>query len=401
MSLGRPDLYIAGRRIAAVPGDPLPALAGLTLDWGTDNPIDIPPASTLSGQLLVKGGMPDFLDVGAEVGLIDPATARCLFAGKLQPLKAVTDPSIASAHRVSFSAASPISALEKHNMIDLDWTVPDKGYENSAARLRRLQAAMPRGWTLEEREEAGPDWIFHGDQRLQSVPLLSLIERYARGNNARYSDTSTYVPGSGLRRRLTITKERSKYPLSSEGAPAGGAWRPGSVASGTAALPLRAVSSEIEWEKTPEDLVTAVQVTTWGKWLVFEEAESEEHEWPLDFEEDTSALINTFGLSTARIETDLSPQILESTKGAIGIIVRQWVDTKTAWRPTSLQLPDSRRLDSAPLLNLLAVDTRSMAAVSVPGAAGLPGLLRAYVLAGRAVWDGKKWTTDLTLGRTT
>lgn len=400
MSLGRPDLYIAGRKMQTLRTDPRPALAGLSLKWGTDNAVDISPASTLAGQLLIRGAMPEYLNPGAEVGLIDPATSRCLFAGKLQPLQAVRDPAIASAMRISFTAASPVGELEKHNMIDLNWTNPAAGYETSAARLGRLRAAMPRGWTLDG--AAGIEWLMQGDQRHQSVPLLDLLERYVRGNLQRYADTSTYIPGSGLRRRLTITAERPGTVQLTTVAPGDeGRWIEGSTISGTAVLPGSAVTDEIEWEKTPDDLVTGVQVSTWGKWLTTtqQDDDSSEHEYPLDYVVDTSDLRAQYGQSTIRVETMLSPQYTEATREAVKKIVQQWINTDTAWRPTSLQLPDSRRLATAPLLNLIAVDTRPTAALSVP-AEGLPATVRAFVLAGEAVWDGRKWITTLTLGRT-
>ena len=73
----------------------------------------------------------------------------------------------------------------------------------------------------------------------------------------------------------------------------------------------------------------------------------------------------------------------------------------TKWRPSDLHLPDSRLIDSAPLLNMLAVDTRGTAAIAVPAATTLaPGRIQSFVMAGSATWTGTKWTIDLTLGRT-
>lgn len=400
MSLGRPDLYIGNRLMQTAKGDPIPALAGLALSWGTDNALDMAPAATLSGQLLVKGAMPDFLDVGAPVGLIDPSSSRCLFAGTLQPLKAARDPQISTAHRVSFTATAPVAELEKHNLIDLDWTTED----TSSQRRGRLQAAMPRGWALDG--AAGWDYLQHGHQRYQSVALLDLLSRYVRGSRQRFADTSAYVPGAGLRKRLTITEERLKTAVMPTNKPdeMEGMWLTDTPysASGTAILPAGAVSNAIEWEKTPADLVTGVQATTWGKALIGSAAEddSSEHEWPLDWVTDTSALRASYGSSIVRIETMLSPQNLAATREALGYIIAHWIETKTGWRPTTLTVPDSRRIGRAPLLNLLAVDTRATAGVSVPQAAGLPAPIRAFVLGGTATWTGKQWTTDLTLGRT-
>lgn len=395
MTLGQPDLYIAGRKLAAGSSAAVTALAGLKIRWGTDNPVDMPPASTLSGQLLVRGTIPPYLDVGADVGLVDPATSRCLFAGKLQPLTARRDEQLSEGMRIGFTAASPVAELEKHNMIDLYWA--GEG-ENSAARLPRLRAAMPRGWSLAGGEN-GATWTMHGTQKYQSVRLLDLLTRYVRGNNQRYADTSVYVPGAGLQKRLTITGERATRELPRDDPGVWGQWL---WEHSTAVLPASAVSDQIDWEKTPDDLVTGVQVTTWGKWLINpgEDDESAEWEWPLDWAGDNSAAREAQGISTVRIETMLSPQYRDSTLGAVQQIGRQWLNSATGWRPTSLELPDSRRIGTQTLVNLLAVDTRSTVAITVPQAAGLPAAIRAYVLAGTAEWTGRQWITNLTLGRT-
>lgn len=397
MSLGAPDLYIAGKKIQTAKGDPRPALAGLQLKWGGSSQVDFDPASSMSAQMLARpGAMPDYLDVGATVGVVDPVSARCLFAGTLQPLQAAREPAVAGAHRISFTAASPIAELQKHNMIDMSW--PDG--ETSAQRLARIKAAMPRGWTLDG--VAGFDWITLGNQRYQSVRLLDLIERYVRSSVQRYSDTSTYVPGAGLKKRLTITGERYRSATLSGDRPGdGGKWYPNDPArtAGTALLPARAIADEVQWEKTPDDLITALQVSTWGVLLTKDDQYSEEWEWPADWAGENNAAQAAYGIATAKVETMLSPQNLSATMGAVEQLGRQFLDSKTAWRPTTLPLPDSRRLDTAPLLNLLAVDTRTTAAVSVPGITS-PAPIRAFVLGGTATWTGTHWTTELTLGRT-
>lgn len=397
MSLGRPDLYIAGQKMQTAKTDPRPALAGLSLKWGNDSRQDRDPAATLTGQLLIRGTIPAYLNVGAPVGLVDPATSRTLFAGHLNPLTASPEPSVAGAFRVSFTAASPLAELEQHTVVNVEYPQD----ETAAARRNRIAAALPAGWTLDGLN--GNTWQLQGQQRYQSIRWLDLADRYARGYFYRISDTSTYIPGAGVQKRLTITQDRHKdVGLPGDYAGALGLWKPGGSISGTAILPLAAVARDMDWEKTPADVVTAVQVTTWGMWLVGTKAEDDsfEHEWPLDYALDTSALQRQHGFHLARIETSLSAQNAAISKNTVQGLTEEWLDTETNWRPTTLQIPDSRRLAAAPLLNLLAADTRHMAAVSVPQTTGLPARIRAFVLGGSATWTGKHWNTHLTLGRT-
>lgn len=397
MSLGKPDLYIGGQLMQSDKADPRPALAGLTLQWGTDNRVDFDPGSTLTGQILIRGAFPSYLDVGAPVGLIDPASSRTLFAGYLLPLKASPEERLAGAYRISFTAASPISELEKHTVVKMNWPID----ESANDRRWRLGQALPADWSL--LGASGLDWIKQGQQKYRTVSYMDLLARYLRGNLQRYHDTSVYIPSRGLQKRISITEERGKTAPNPPAAPARGGWVTSHVpyASGLAVLPRGAVGSQFDWEKTPDDVVTAVQVTTTGKWLVNpdEDDESPEHEWPLDYGEDTSALQRQHGLRIARIETALSPQNVPAAQGAVGLLTRYWTDVQTQWRPTNLTIPDSRLLDTTPLRNLLAVDTRHMAAVAVPGTSG-PGRVYAFATAGSATWTGKKWETELTLGRT-
>lgn len=392
MSLGQPDLYIAGHKMQTAKTDPRPALAGLNIKWGTDDEYSLPPAATLSGQLLIRGAAPAYLNVGAPVGLVDPITSRCLFAGTLEPLTAAPAEGVAGAMRVSFTAAAPKAELEKARVLDLDWPFGD----SAGARRDRLARALPRGWSLGGVE--GWPWIATGRQIYQSIEWVTLAERYARGYLQRFHDTSTYIPGAGLKKRIVFTNERAKDPWLPESAPPRGSWRPFDSGSGAAILPPGAIGRDITWEKTPADVITDVQVTSFGGALPT--AESQEFEFWMDVYVNNRALQDAYGFRQRRVETAMSSANPTSTAEAIQKIAGYWLNTDTAWRPTALTIPDSRRLDRDPLLNLLAVDSRHMAVVAVPDTAETMAAIRAYVLAGSATWTGKKWTTELTLGRT-
>jgi hypothetical protein len=398
MSLGRPDLYIGGQLMQALKGDPQPALAGLRLRWGTDSRLELDPAATLSGQILIRGAMPSFLEVGAPVGLIDPVTARCLFAGNLAPLTAAPEDSVRGAMRVSFTAASPLSELVKHSVLDFDWPNDEQAWQ----RFDRLAAALPRGWAMTGNK--GLTWINQARQLYQSIEWLTLAERFARGYSYRYHDTSTYIPGAGLSKRLTFTPERGKGTTNTATSPgAGGVWYTGTGrptgSSGMAILPESAVRRSVEWQKSPEDTITDVKITSYP--ALPSGDESAPFDYPMwAYGVNNDALQDAYGFRQVSIDTSLSSYNGTALAERIPQIVNYWLDTQTGWRPTGLQLPDSRRLGTDPLLNLLAVDTRGMAALSVPTATLAPGRIRSFVMAGEATWTGKKWTTDLTLGRT-
>ena len=376
--LGRPDLYIDGQKMQSSPAGNRPVLAPLKIDWGTEPRFDFDPASTLSGQLLIKGSMPSYLDVGAHVGLVDPVTSRCLFACALQPLTAVNDESFAGARRLSFTAASPIAELEKHNVIDFDW--PHE--ETAAARRGRLARSLPDDWELGGAE--GWTWINQGRQLGQSVRWLTLAERYARSYLQRYHDTSTYTPGAGLQKRLTFARERPK------------------AAADTTLLnlPAAAVAMPITWRKTPADVVTDVQIVSYGGAFPTGD-ESQAFEYLMSYYVNNRALQRRYGMHQRRLEWAASSYNSGALKSAIEQVVNYWLDVQTQWRPTALQIPDSRRLPAESLLRLLAVDTRPTASIRVTDTPeGLPGPILSHVRAGSATWTGTKWDTTLTLGRT-
>jgi hypothetical protein len=401
MSLGQPDLYIGGELMQTAAADPRPALAGLRLGWGNDSRLEMDPPSTLAGQFLIKGTMPAFLEVGAPVGLVDPVSARCLFAGNLGPLRAAPDDSVRDALRVSFTAASPLAELVKHKVLDVAWDANTP----AATRFGTLAAAMPRGWTLTG--STGHTWINQTKQQYKAKEWLQLAERFCRSYTYRYHDTSYYTPGAGLSKRITFSPERGKILPPGGLEPAGerGLWStytPGG-ASGVAVLPNSGVRVGVEWEKTPEDMITDVQVSTFQATETDADKDSTEFEFAMSltpFFIDNSALQDAYGYRQVKIETSLSAFNASAIAAQGQNIVNYWLDTENKWRPTGLQLPDSRVLDTDPLLNLLAVDTRGTAALAVPDADLAPGLIQSFVMAGQATWTGKKWLTDITLGRT-
>lgn len=401
MSLGKPDLYIAGQLMQTAKGDPQPALAGLQLSWGNDSRLEMDPASKLSGQLLIKGTLPAWLEVGAPVGLVDPVSGRCLFAGNLAPLKAAPEDSVGGAMRVSFTASSPLAELQKHRVVDVNWD-PNTP---AGTRFNTLTGALPRGWALTGSTGGS---VNQTKQQYKAIEWLTLATRFCRSYLYRYHDTSFYVPGAGLSKRLTFSPERGKALTGAlPAAGPAGIWTGSAApagASGMAVLPTSAVRQGIDWEKSPEDMITDVQLASFAATETDVDRDSTRFEvWMSQtpvFVDNTS-LQDRYGFRQVQFDTSIAFADMNAAGAQFRAIVNYWLDTANKWRPTDLQLPDSRRLDTAPLLNLLAVDTRGTAAIAVPAATTLaPGLIQSFVMAGSATWTGKKWTLDLTLGRT-
>lgn len=395
MSLGAPNLYIDGNMFGG--SDTRRALAGISFTWGEDSRVDFAGPATMSGEVSVAGTMPAYITGGAAIGLVDPASGRCLFAGHIATLTASPDPVWQGRIRIAFTASSPLVDLANHSLA-VDWV-----RNTHAARFISLRSAMPRGWTLQGYNGATMDWVESGRLRFAKANYLDLLSRYCRSVLGRYHDTSAYVPGTGLVKRITLTGERDKTATAPPAPGASGIWsttgKP-AAATGIAALPAALVEQAIEWEKNADDTITDVQVTNYGAEVLPEGEDTAGFEVWMSVFVNNQAMQDKYGFRQLTIDT--SVHLHSGNDSAfLNALSAFWLDADTKWRPTGLRIADSRKVTTAALLNLLAVDTRHMAAISVPGAAGLvPGEIHAYVHSGSAQWTGKKWITDLTLGRT-
>lgn len=402
MSLGKPDLYLKNTLQDSTAAGTRPTLAGCSIGWGNDSRLEFDPPSTLSAAVLVRPGAPiPNLSPGAPVGLVDPVSGRSLFAGQLATQFVKPDERIKGAQLYTFTAVSPLSDLSNHTVFNMDWTHD----EAAPARFNRLAATIARGWTLQG--PSGLTWINAGRLKFQSKNWLELVDLFCRSNTYRRHDTSAYVPGAGLVKRMNITAERNKTAGNPPAViPPTGTWHTGgnkpAAATGMACIPDGLIRRGVEWEKTPDDTITDVKLSTYGSAVVAEDDESTAFEYWMDAYVNNTAMQNAYGFRQTTIETDLSSFNATALEERIPQIVNYWLDADTQWRPTDLEIPDSRKVDTATMLNLLATDSRHMAALYVPAPAGvtLPAKIHSFVMGGKATWDGKKWITELTLGRT-
>lgn len=402
MSLGKPNLYLGGTLIAGGTTGAQAALAGISIKWGDASRIEFAPPATLSGSVLIlSGAMPSWAN-GTQVGLVDPVSGRCLFAGHISSLSAAYDTSIKSAVRVSFTATSPLADLKNHSLYEFEWTWGDQAH-----RFNQLSTSIARGWALTGYNGSLFNWITAGRLKFQSKNWLELCELYCRSIRARYHDTSAYVPGSGFVKRLTLTDEREKTAPNPPGAGIiDGEWYTGSKptnATGIASLPSQIIDRGIEWEKNPDDTITDLKLSTFGiRGTAADDGSFSTDYWMSAYGYNNQAMQDLYGFRQLSLETDLDTGASASAvAGWIEQLAMYWLDADTKWRPQAITIPNGNKVKTAAMLNLLAVDTRHMACVYVPpGPDLMPGKIHAYVNAGEASWDGKKWTATLTLGRT-
>lgn len=419
---GAPQVWIGDRLMDDLATDDQPVLAGLSFEWGTDSQIDFTDAETLSAELLIRSPSNlDFLYKGAPLGLLDPDSGETLFAGRISTLTAARDENIDDALRVRLGGAGTLADLSNHRLERISWLerASDGTLQVSSARRReQLRSVLPGGWTLAA-TATNNDWVPARAQLAESQTILPLIDRHARTTIARRHTTSRYVPGRGLINEITLTRERDKAaPADQLTAAANGQWQLAPSPWPNASALIRLTAAEVgvgtEWEKNPEDTVTDVTVSSTGSALATNtdtgalenQLNTDSDVWVYAYPgvPDMPALQRAYGTHGLTIETDIFAGWPGSGSPHIGNLVSYWLDVDAEWRPTGLEIPDSRaiRYDSN-LLAILSVTRRYNAYLTVdelPALTPQPGSrVRGYLLAGKAAWTGKKWEISLTLGR--
>jgi len=421
MTLAAPSVYIGTELMDAHALADMPVLAGLSFKWGNDDQIEFDGPGTMACELLLRTpNSTDFLAKGAPIGVMVDGTT--VWAGRITTLRAVSDNRKRDALLVSITAADTLADLEAYRTT-VDWyTAGDTAYTRDAAYRRgQLAAALPAGWTMDGPTPNG--WTTARSQRWTQEPYLNLLDMHLRSTVARRHITTGYVPGAGLSRRLTIEPERSKA-AAAETLTANPAWGMSTAApanSGFVKLTGGMVDREIEWEKTPDDTITDVQLSSIGVEFGWnEEAQAvtpgdkskASDTWDyrpnnngnpgIDFGA-LAAMQDKYGYHQAEFDIDSIGGYPNSGDPHISLIVNYWLDADAQWRPTGISVPDSRKLPDATALALLDVAKRYKAYATVDGLpANNPAggsRVRAYVIAGDAQWTGKKWRFNLTFGR--
>ena len=273
MTLPAPHVYIGRQRMNDFALSDTPMLAGLSFDWGTDSQVDFEDPGTLSAELLVREPSTlDFLTKGAEFGVVDPASGETYFAGRITTLRARNHATKKGALVITITAADTLSDLNGYRIGTTYWKAPASdvlapGYATTATTRRaQLRAALPAGWTLEGTTRH--DWTGSREQRFSAHSYVPILDRHLRSCIGRRHTTSRYIPGEGLKNSITVTDERAKdSPAERLAARPDGSWYMSIAApanSGLAALSAREVENSIEWEKTPDDTITDVALSSWG-----------------------------------------------------------------------------------------------------------------------------------------
>lgn len=424
MSLAAPHVYIGGQLMNNYALSKTPLLAGLSFTWGTESQVEFDEPATLSAEMLVREpSYLGFLVKGAEFGLLDPGSGETLFAGRISTLKAKRDKRKKKALLISITAADTQADIAGYRIGSARWLERDSDQymlATSARRRNQLRGALPAGWTIEGASSG--DWHSARVQVLDAEPFLPVLDRHVRTVLGRRAFTSRYVPGTGLLPRITITSERSKT-LAAEKLDArpDGLWfrdpNPPSVNSGFVTLDAGAIADDTEWEKTPDDTVTDVALTSWGSNLAKDEATGQFVNQPTgssdvwidaylggtSTQDDLRWLQRTYGYQKLQLDTDIFAGSPQAGNPQIAEIVSYYLEADTLWRPTSLMIPDSRKVPDGYALALISATRRHMIYVAVSGMeentpSGM-SRVRGYVLGGTATWAGKKWQLDLTLGR--
>lgn len=422
MTVSAPHVYIGRQRMNDLATDAAPLLAGLSFNWGTDSQVDFEDPGTLSAEMLIREPSTlDFLTKGAEFGVVDPGSGETYFAGRITTLRARNHPTKKDALVISITAADTLADLNGYRIGGTFWKAPvvagvPAGYATSAATRRaQLRAALPAGWTLEGTTRH--DWTTAREQRFTAHSYVPILDRHLRSVIGRRHTTSRYVPGEGLKNSITVTDERAKdSPAERLAARSDGTWYMATAAptnSGFTALAAREVGNSIEWEKTPDDTITDVALSSWGITYARDTETGEQNT------EDSAATSDIWvgshpgvnmgpmqrahGFHTVSFDVDTLGGETGGGSPHIADIVNYWLDADTQWRPTSLTVPDSRRLKDEQVIRLLSVTRRYLAYVTVDGLpANNPAggsRVRGYIIAGNAEWTGKKWVIELTLGR--
>lgn len=408
MTIGAPAVYIGSQLMDSLAVSDMPVLSGLKFNWGNEDQVDFDKPGTLSCSLLIRTpSNTDFLAKGAPFGL--KIGAMTVWAGRITQLTARPHKGKRDAIVVAITAADTLADLEQYR-VKVFWPADNSDATTAPQRRAQIAAALPAGWALENTNTAY-DWTTARGQRWTAAPFLPIVDMHCRATLGRRHVTSQYDPVAGLVPRLTLTPERAKTSSADTLATrADGTWyMTTSAPANTGRVDLAAgmVDSDVEWEKTPDDTITDVQLKSWGikyegAGVISEDDSAGDYDlWVNEYTGvDNSAMQAKYGFHQVEFDIDGLPGF---SSPRVGNIVNYWVDADAQWRPTGVSVPDSRKLPDATTTALLDVAKRYKAYATVDGLpANNPAggsRVRAYIIAGDAEWTGKKWRFNLTFGR--
>lgn len=409
-----PEIYIAGVKMSQHAAGDRPVLDGLAITYGAGSSFDLEEPSKLNLRLMIRKESVNlgFLRRGVTVAVLGEAGAT-FFCGRITALTASPSASVEDGWEYQITAAGFLADLQTYDIGPIRWA-----YTTDAnVTLDRLRGELPGGWTLTG-SGRWPEW---GTSPLiyRRENWLKLLDRTLRGQAARRYETTTFTPAGGLKRRLTIAPER----------PAHAAQIGGKVIR----VPAANLKRGVTWEQSPEDLITDVKLTAYS-WHSTYYTDDSGRRYPdysqgcTGYEIAVEKYVNTRELQSnagnAQVDMEVDFRLFFDTPSGINVeyrdenpdpfipqqvrdILAYHLNDKTPWRPTSVEIADSRLMSAASVLDLLDVTRRHLAYLIIDD---LPatnpthyGRVEAHVIGATATWDGKKsrWNFNLTLGRQT
>lgn len=387
-----PRVYLNGRRLDDYLAAPAPVLAPLTITWGSDTAEDQPAAANAKVMFLFKESMDDIPDLmkGAELEIIDPVSHHTVLAGTVTTMSASASTRFDGGLEVTANVADYMAQLESE-YVQVDW--PQE--TTRGGRLWTEFAAA--GWSLQVKA----DDRLTAATKLNSIKLLTLLERYiSRFRGRRYDTSYRHTETGQVVREVSVFKgsTRALAPDTLIATPEG--WdrtihapEIDGVASPIIVVPSSNILRDPDWTSTPDDAVTAVKLST----VVAGDdgfSTTEDHNFRAP-----AATVRKLGLRSIDVESDLAePADWQPAAAA-------FFNDDAPWKPSALTIRDSDELPESVMEALLSVRTRYQALAVIedimpnrpnPGTSDL----RSYIVGGEYIWSEKqRWEITLTMER--
>lgn len=406
--LSNPRLLFDGVDLTGGAGDPVAALADLSITWGTPSLVEPPTPDTLKVTLVYTGSV-DVLRLrqGMALDLVQdfPDDDRFPFSGRIRSMSS----------RVDGKGRLNISITATDHLADLDSTYVSTawhtdGYTEAQGRTYRqnlTSAIAAQGWQLFGMERLPAEVRRSAATFYNSIKITTLLRRYLAqwGPNARYFDAS-YRSDGRLIRRITVAHMADSSGGDTLTVGAGGTWymKYGSpVGAQTVTVPASNVLRDIEWESAPENLLTVAQVSYQSTRR--EEREDGSTQWVTSLGEVNTTRgaewVDQYGARSVEVETTLA----ESDATLLRQIGQRWMQFNgDEWRAESVTIHDSTQLPVQVLSDMIGKSTRPRQWIVVHGAEartprGELASLRGLATGGELSWDHDKqrWSISVHL----
>lgn len=392
MSRPTPQIWLNGRQLDTTTATSSLVLTPLTITWGASPGDEQPDSATAKVRFMfleTMGELPD-LKKGAAIEIVDPGTGHAVLAGSVTTMSAKPSTLRKGALEVEVNVADWLADLE-NEYVSTDWP------SNLSRPTHLRNAFVAAGWSL---QVPNSDQL-SAEAKLNSIKLLTLLERHITRYRGRRYDTSYRLTDGTLLKRVSVYKGAAR-----ELAPDrlvtrwNGEWTRKFAAASidgvdlpTVEIPASNIHNDPSWSSGPEDATTAVKLSTMhlgddG----FSTLTERNYKAP-------AATINTLGLRSIDLETDLATSTDWQPTAAA------YFDDDAPWKMDSLTVENSDNFTPAVMDALLSPLTRYQLLVIVTGINPNrpdpgPSDLRSFIAGGEYTWNGKKWEITLTLNRT-